>query len=102
MLVTSEKESVRECEDTQPRTGGRGVCRVVHIVFRLDVGGLENGLVNLINQMPADRYDHSIICLTESTSFADRIERTDVRIIEIRKKAGKDFKSYWRMWKAIR
>ena len=28
---------------------------VVHLIYRLDVGGLENGLVNLINWMPADR-----------------------------------------------
>jgi len=25
---------------------------IVHIIFRLDVGGLENGLVNLINRTP--------------------------------------------------
>ena len=30
---------------------------ICHIIFRLDVGGLENGLVNLINRLtPAEVY----------------------------------------------
>src|SRR5207344_2209514 len=33
---------------------------VAHLIHRLDVGGLENGLVNLINHMPAERYRHAI------------------------------------------
>jgi len=27
---------------------------VVHVMYRFDTGGLENGIVNLINHMPAD------------------------------------------------
>ena len=33
---------------------------IVHVIHRLAVGGLENGLVNLINRMPADRYRHAM------------------------------------------
>ena len=29
---------------------------VVHIVYRLDTGGLENGVVNLINHLPVLAY----------------------------------------------
>ena len=36
---------------------------VAHVVFRFDYGGLENGIVNLVNRMPADRYRHAIIAL---------------------------------------
>ena len=28
---------------------------IVHLIHRLDVGGLENGLVNLINHLPPER-----------------------------------------------
>jgi hypothetical protein len=31
---------------------GRPVPLVAHVIHRLDVGGMENGLVNLINHMP--------------------------------------------------
>ena len=37
---------------------------IAHVLFRLDVGGLENGLVNLINNMPPERYRHAVISLT--------------------------------------
>ena len=29
---------------------------IAHVVFRFDVGGLENGVVNLINHLPRDSY----------------------------------------------
>ncbi len=32
---------------------------IAHVIHRLDVGGMENGLVNLINRLPADRYRHA-------------------------------------------
>ena len=39
---------------------------IAHVIFRLDVGGLENGLVNLINEMPPGAYRHAIICVTHT------------------------------------
>ena len=56
---------------------------VVHVIHALRVGGLENGLVNLINHMPADRYRHAIVCMTESTDFRARIHREDVEIVAL-------------------
>ena len=54
---------------------------VVHVVYRFDVGGLENGVVNLINRMPRDAYRHAVVALTEVTDFraADRARRRAVR-----------------------
>lgn len=75
---------------------------ICHIIYRLDYGGLENGLVNLINNLPEDRYQHAVICLTYATKFKDRIEKDNVKIIEIRKKEGKDLLAYLRVWRAIR
>ena len=74
---------------------------VAHMIFRLDVGGLENGLVNLINWMPADRYRHAVICLTDSTEFKLRILRSDVPIIDLHKRPGHDLGVYVRAWKAL-
>ena len=50
-------------------SGSREAPLVVHVIFRLDVGGLENGLVNLINRIPSTRFRHAIICLTDYTEF---------------------------------
>lgn len=74
---------------------------IAHIIFRLDIGGLENGLVNLINHMPADRYRHAIICLTGYTDFRDRIER-NVEVFALNKAEGKDFGMYVRLWRLLR
>ena len=41
---------------------------VIHVVYSFDVGGLENGIVNLINRMPADRFRHMIVALTDRKS----------------------------------
>lgn len=56
---------------------------IVHVIFHLGVGGLENGLVNLINHIPADRYRHAIICLKGFSEFHKRLNRDDVEIIAL-------------------
>ncbi len=75
---------------------------VLHVIFRLAIGGLENGLVNVINHMPADRYRHAIVCLTDFTDFRDRITRTDVELVAIHKKNGIDWSSYTKIWQVIK
>lgn len=54
---------------------------------------MENGLVNLINRLPEDKFRHAIICLTESTAFSSRISRSGVEIHEIHKRPGQDWLS---------
>jgi len=68
----------------------------------LGTGGLENGLVNLINFMPEERYRHAIISLTDCTAFRERIRRDDVKVFTLQKRAGKDIASYGRLWRLLR
>ena len=75
---------------------------VVHVIYRLQVGGLENGLVNLINHTPEDRFRHAIVCLTEATGFRERIRRADVEIIELHKRPGHDLAMYVRLYRLFR
>ena len=56
---------------------------IVHVVHALDVGGLENGLVNILNHLD-DRFSHTIMCLTRSGRMAERIKNSQVKIIEMR------------------
>ncbi|HOM12126.1 MAG TPA: hypothetical protein PLB41_02270, partial [Rubrivivax sp.] len=50
---------------------------VVHVVYRFDTGGLENGVVNLINHMRDWR--HAVVALTEAVpAFCARVQRADV------------------------
>jgi sugar transferase (PEP-CTERM/EpsH1 system associated) len=75
---------------------------IVHIIFQLAIGGLENGLINIINKMPAERYRHAIISLTNATNFRERIQRSDVEIYELHKQEGQDWKIYFQLWKLLR
>ena len=75
---------------------------IAHVIYRLDVGGLENGLINLINHLPHDSVRHAIICIDRSSDFQQRIQRSDVQVIEIRKKPGRDIGASWRIFKALR
>jgi|TARA_R110002073_G_scaffold502_13_gene4242 sugar transferase (PEP-CTERM/EpsH1 system associated) len=75
---------------------------VVHIIFALGTGGLENGLINIINRCPPERYRHAIICLTHSEEFAARITAPGVEVIELHKKPGHDPGMYWRLWRTLR
>ncbi|WP_404355216.1 TIGR03088 family PEP-CTERM/XrtA system glycosyltransferase [Methylotuvimicrobium sp. KM1] len=75
---------------------------IAHIIFSLGVGGLENGLVNLINRMPSDRYRHAIICLKNSTDFKNRLQRKDIEIYELNKREGQDWQSFVKMYRLLK
>jgi sugar transferase (PEP-CTERM/EpsH1 system associated) len=75
---------------------------VVHIVHRFDTGGLENGLVNLINHMPPAGYRHAVMALTEVTDFKQRVKRDDVAFIALHKPPGQGFKAWPRVWRELR
>ena len=75
---------------------------IAHVMYRFDTGGLENGIVNLINHMPADRYRHAVIALTEVTDFRKRIQRNDVQFIAFNKAPGHGFWLYPKLFKLFR
>jgi sugar transferase (PEP-CTERM/EpsH1 system associated) len=51
------------------------------------IGGMENGLVNLINQMPACSYRHAVLCVENYSEFRDRITRSDVEVVALNRSA---------------
>lgn len=67
---------------------------VLHIVHRFATGGLENGVVNLINHMPVASYRHAVMALTEVTDFRQRITRDDVGYVSMNKPAGHGFHAW--------
>lgn len=75
---------------------------VVHVIYRLDVGGLENGVVNLINGMDEERYRHAVVSLTDVTDFRDRIQRADVECIALHKPDGHGVRIYPRLYSLFR
>lgn len=74
---------------------------ICHLIYRLDYGGLENGLVNLINALPPERWRHTVVTLAGYSDFRQRL-RGDVDVIDCPKQPGQDPGLYFRLWKLLR
>ncbi|KQQ87045.1 TIGR03088 family PEP-CTERM/XrtA system glycosyltransferase [Massilia sp. Leaf139] len=75
---------------------------VVHLIYRLDFGGLETLLVDCINHMPPERYRHAIVCLTDYTAFADKITRPGVALFALHKQPGLGLGIHVQLFKLLR
>ena len=75
---------------------------VLHVMYRFDTGGLENGVVNLINHLPSQLYRHAVLALTEVTPFRQRIERSDVEFMALQKPPGQGVWQYAKLFKLFR
>jgi sugar transferase (PEP-CTERM/EpsH1 system associated) len=58
---------------------------VLHVIHHLVIGGMENGLVNLINHMPERTYRHAIACVEDYSDFRQRIVRPDIEVFALRR-----------------
>ena len=75
---------------------------VVHLIYKLDFGGLETLLVECVNRMPVGKYRHAIVCLTDYTEFSTKITRSDVKIFALNKRAGLGLETHVAIWKLFR
>lgn len=75
---------------------------VLHVLHRFDTGGLENGVVNLINHMPEHLYRHAVLALTEVTAFRQRVRRGDVGFFALNKGPGHGARLYPRLLQVLR
>lgn len=73
---------------------------VVHLLYRLDFGGLETLLVDCINRMPG--YRHAVVCLAGYTAFADKITRPGVELHSLDKAPGLGLDAHARLFKLLR
>ena len=75
---------------------------IAHVIHALGVGGLENGLVNLINRMPAAYYRHAVVCMTTHDDFSRRIRRPDVELIAVRRAERPLAHTYFELYQHFR
>lgn len=64
--------------------------RVLHVLLSLEPGGLENGVVNVINRLDRRRFESSVCCLKRAGEFARRIDDPRVVIHELDWRGGND------------
>jgi sugar transferase (PEP-CTERM/EpsH1 system associated) len=76
---------------------------IVHVVYRFAVGGLENGVVNLINRLPPQSWRHAVISLTDvDAAFAARLSSAAVRCVALHKAPGHAVRLYPRLVALLR
>ncbi|MFV2057172.1 MAG: glycosyltransferase [Thiohalomonadales bacterium] len=74
--------------------------RIMHVVHGMPVGGLENGVVNLINHLPQDEFVQSICCLDIRGEMIERI-KVDIDIFELNRKRN-DLKAIYNLAKVFK
>jgi sugar transferase (PEP-CTERM/EpsH1 system associated) len=66
----------------------KSAIHVQHVLLSLQPGGLENGVVNLVNRLDERDFHSSICCLKQAGEFAARLPRDRVAIKEMGWRGG--------------
>ena len=74
---------------------------ICHVMLSLEPGGLENGVVNVVNGLDRDRFRSSICCLRRTGAFAARV-RSDVAIESMNTQGGNSPRTVLRLAKLFR
>lgn len=74
---------------------------IVHLIYRLDFGGLETLLVECINRITSDQYRQAIICLKDYTDFSKKITQPNVELFALNKAPGLGLGTHVKLWKLL-
>lgn len=56
---------------------------VMHVVENLEVGGMENGVVNLANLIDKDRFKFTICCLSHPGALSKRLKDVNIEVLSL-------------------
>ena len=75
---------------------------IAHVIHHLVIGGMENGVVNLINRLPRERFRHVVICIEDYSDFRQRIEREDVEVHALHRSKSGIWGMRWKLFTLLR
>jgi len=67
---------------------GSNRIHVLHVVDSLRVGGLESGVVNMINALDSGKFRNSICCLKETGDLQKRLRDPEVQVFQLHQRPG--------------
>jgi sugar transferase (PEP-CTERM/EpsH1 system associated) len=82
------------------RLRASGAPVIVHVVNSLEIGGLENGVVNLVNRI-GPRFRHVVVCLTTEGALRQRLD-SHVEVHTLHKHRGHDVRAFLRLVALLR
>lgn len=74
---------------------------IVHLIYRLDIGGLERVMLNCINKLVDEPFRHIIISLTDANNFAQD-KNNPIEVFCLNKKSGNDFGLHFKLYKLLK
>jgi sugar transferase (PEP-CTERM/EpsH1 system associated) len=75
---------------------------VGHVLLSLRAGGLENGVINVINGLNRGEFLSTVCCLQRTGEFARRITDERCQVLEFGLRPGNDPRLVWRLARAYR
>lgn len=72
---------------------------ILHVLHHLVIGGMENGLINLINSMPAEDFQHAVICIEDYSDFRERILNPEVQVFALNRSKIGLMQLRWRLFR---
>jgi sugar transferase (PEP-CTERM/EpsH1 system associated) len=75
---------------------------IAHVVLSLQPGGLENGVVNVVNGIDPARFRSSVLCLKVAGEFAGRIRAPGAEVHAFGLRQGNDLRLPWRLARHLR
>lgn len=112
----------RKCKDSQPNISGfssspNGTAiwiddqkrpkvsrqlRVVHLVTRLDIGGMQKVVFNLVRGMSSDLYQSTVLCIEEADVLGQQLRAHGHEVIELGKRRRRDLTLFFRIAALVR
>jgi sugar transferase (PEP-CTERM/EpsH1 system associated) len=75
---------------------------ILHVIHHLVTGGMENGLVSLINNLPSSSYRHAIVCIEDHSDFRHRLTRPDTEVLEMKRSQIGTWRMRYRLFRTFR
>jgi L-malate glycosyltransferase len=75
--------------------------RVTHLVYRLQEGGMEHGVLKIVNGLRGDAIESSICSTVPATSLKDRVG-PNVALVEFQRRRGNDPAFVWQLYRFLK
>lgn len=75
--------------------------RVLHVMFSLEPGGMENGVVNVANHLPEDEFEIHFACIETGGAFVDRLRHPENVAVLGKDQPGFSKRAAWGVMKTI-
>lgn len=94
-------EASRPAVEPPPAGAATAPLHVCHVLLRLGYGGMENGLVTIVNRLRAGSFRHSIVCLEDARNFRARVAE-DVPVHCLGESPGGPLGRQRALWRVVR